>query len=340
MSNGEYVDGSYFFYAPNKGAAIFFLLGFFASGSFHAWQCFNYKCWKLTALFPFCCLLFTVGFAIREYGAFHYDNLNVYIASICITYAAPPLLELQNYHILGRILYYVPYHSPIHPGRVLTTFGFVSGIIEALNGWGASYSANQSLTDSEIETGHALIKTSLILQIVVAVLFIALTMMFHRKCMASGIKNDHLSSSLLTLYISIALILARTIFRLVEYFGVANLRIGPGFDPMSMSPIIRYEWFFYVFESSIMLINVVMFNVRHPRRYLPKSNRIYLAQDGVTEVEGPGFKDPRPFWLTLVDPFDIRGIMSGQLKQDKFWETHDQGIPDSRERVKSDAEPV
>ena len=33
--------------------------------------------------------LFTVGFVLREYGAFHYDNLDVYIASICITYAAP-----------------------------------------------------------------------------------------------------------------------------------------------------------------------------------------------------------------------------------------------------------
>ncbi|KAH7015080.1 RTA1 like protein-domain-containing protein [Ilyonectria destructans] len=340
MSDGEYVDGSYYFYAPNKGAAIFFLVSFLASGSFHVWQCFNYKCWKLTPLFSFCCLLFTVGFALREYGAFHYDNLDVFIASICITYAAPPLLELQNYHILGRILYYVPYHSPLHPGRVLTTFGFISGIIEALNGWGASYSANQSLTDSEIETGHALIKTSLILQIVVAVLFIALTTMFHRRCLANGINNELLSSSLLTLYISIFLILARTIFRLVEYFGVAKLRIGPGFDPTSMSPIIRYEWFFYVFEAAIMLINVVMFNMRHPRRYLPKNNKIYLAQDGVTEVEGPGFKDPRPFWLTLVDPFDIRGIMSGESKQDRFWETHDQGTLDNRERVKSDTELV
>ncbi|KAK7416939.1 hypothetical protein QQX98_004850 [Neonectria punicea] len=337
MSKGEYVDGSYFFYAPNKGAAIFFLVVFLASGLLHAWQCFWYKCWILMPFFPLCCLLFTAGFGLREYGAFHYENLNVFIASICNTYAAPPLLELQNYHILGRILYYVPYHSPLHPGRVLTTFGFISGVIEALNGWGASYSANQSLTDGEIATGHALIKTSLILQIIVAVLFIALASMFHRRCLANGIKNDRLNSSLLTLYTSTALILARTIFRLVEYFGVAQLRFGPGFDPKTMSPIVRYEWFFYVFEAALMLINLVMFNARHPRRFLPKSNKIYLVQDGATEVEGPGFKDPRPFWVTLVDPFDIRGILTGQAKQDRFWETHDQDAPNNRERVKSDA---
>ncbi|KAM5341630.1 hypothetical protein ACJ41O_014661 [Fusarium nematophilum] len=342
MSDGIYVDGSFWFYAPNKGAAIFFLIAFFSSGCVHAWQSTHYKCWILTPLFTFCAVLFTAGFALRIYGAFHYDNLDIFIASMCITYAAPPLLELQNYHILGRILYYVPYHSPLHPGRVLTTFGFISGIIEALNGWGASYSANQSLKDSEIKAGHALIKTSLILQIIVAVLFIALAVVFHRRCIANGIRNDRLDSSLITLYTSITLILGRTIYRLVEYFGVEELRFGPDFDPATISPVIRYEWFFYVFEAALMLINTVMFNFRHPRRYLPRNNKIYLAPDGVTEVEGPGFKDPRPFWQTLVDPFDIRGLVTGTARRaDNFWETGDDtATRGNGEAAKTDAETV
>ncbi|KAF5574718.1 Rtm1p [Fusarium pseudocircinatum] len=262
MSNGKYVDGSYWFYAPNKGAAIFFCLAFCCTGCFH------------------------------------------------------------NYRILGRILYYVPYNSPIHPGRVLTTFGFISGIVEALNGWGASYSANQSLTDSEIEIGHALIKTSLLLQVVVAMLFIALAVTFHRRCVVAGITNERLNKPLWALYISMTLILARTIYRIVEYFSVAELRYGPGFDPATISPVVRYEWFFYVFEAALMLCNLVMFNVRHPRRYLPKNNKIYLSPDGVTEIEGPGYKDPRKFWQTFIDPFDIQGLVTGRGRQtDKFWET-------------------
>ncbi|KAG5815539.1 hypothetical protein H9Q74_008935 [Fusarium xylarioides] len=273
MSDGKYVDGSYWFYAPNKGAAIFFCLAFCCTGCFHIRQCI-------------------------------------------------PLLELQNYRILGRILYYVPYNSPIHPGRVLTTFGFISGIVEALNGWGASYSANQSLTDSEIEIGHALIKTSLLLQIVVAMLFIALAVTFHRRCVVAGITNERLNKPLWTLYISMTLILARTIYRIVEYFSVAELRYGPGFDPATISPVVRYEWFFYVFEAALMLCNLVMFNGRHPRRYLPKNNKIYLSPDGVTEIEGPGYKDPRKLWQTLIGPFDIQGLVTGRGRDtDKFWET-------------------
>ncbi|KXH52453.1 RTA1 domain-containing protein [Colletotrichum salicis] len=175
------VDGSYFFYAPNKGAPIFFAVAFAASGILHFWQ--------ITALYSFCCLLFTAGFAVRTYGAWHYDNLNIFIASMCLLYAAPPLLELANYNILGRVLYYVPYCSPLHPGRVLSTFAFFSSIVEALNGWGASYSANQSLTQREMETGHALIKTSLLLQIFVIACFVALAVAFQRRSDGDAVRE-------------------------------------------------------------------------------------------------------------------------------------------------------
>lgn len=65
-----------------------------------------------------------------------------------------------------------------------------------------------------------------------------------------------------------------------------------------------------------------MFNIRHPRRYLPKNNKIYLSTDGITEIEGPGYKDPRKLWQTLIDPFDIQGLVTGRGREtDKFWET-------------------
>ncbi|CAG9980784.1 unnamed protein product [Clonostachys byssicola] len=318
MSEGTYVEGSWYFYAPNKGAAIFFTVAFCATGVVHAWQSTHYKCWILTPLFPFCALLFTVGFVLRSIGGWHYDILNVYIASLCITYAAPPLLELQNYHVLGRILYYVPYHSPLHPGRVLTTFGFISAIIEALNGWGASYSVNQSLPDSQRAIGHGLIKTALLLQLVVAACFLLLAGTFHHRCRRHGSINGRLSSTLLTLYVSVVLIVVRTVFRTVEYFGVAAVNLSKIEDPMTLSPLLRYEAYFYVFEGATMIINSALFNVRHPRRYLPESNKIYLAEDGVTEVEGPGFEDGRPFWQTLLDPFGL--WTKDKASQAKFWE--------------------
>ncbi|KAH6844840.1 hypothetical protein B0I37DRAFT_378450 [Chaetomium sp. MPI-CAGE-AT-0009] len=255
-------------------------------------------------------------------GAFDYDDLIKYIISTCLIYAAPPLLELANYNVLGRILYYAPYHSPIHPGRVISTFAFISLVIEILNGNGVAYSVNQSLTASQQETGRSLLKAALAMQLGVLALFTLLAGVFHRRCVRAGLRHPNLLNALYTLYASTALLAVRTVFRVAEYWTIAQhdfWRPG-GIDPATLSPAIRYEWFFWVFEAALMLLNHVLMNARHPRRYLPQSARTYLALDGVTEVTGPGYKDGRPFLVTLVDPFDLWGVVRGREKETRFWE--------------------
>jgi magnesium-transporting ATPase (P-type) len=225
------------------------------------------------------------------------------------------LAELANYHIIGRILYYVPYFAPIHPGRTLTTFGLLSGIVEALNGIGVAWTANLAVKRSMRDVGQALLKASLLLQIVVIALFIVLAVVFHRRCARTAAHGSRVQAPLLTLYISTALILTRCIFRTVEYFSISSSYS----DLSKVSPILRYEWFFYVFEASLMLANSVLWNVRHPRRYLPEKYNTYLTQDGITELEGSGWKDNRPFLVTAVDPFGL--FTKDDPKEKPFWET-------------------
>ncbi|KAL2179478.1 uncharacterized protein P884DRAFT_283402 [Thermothelomyces heterothallicus CBS 202.75] len=333
MESGKYVEGSVYFYAPNKGAPVFFALAFAVSGAHHVYSCARYSCWRMTGIYVFCALLFTVGFIVREVGAFDYGDLNKFIVSTCLIYASPyvsifhltctgPLLELANYHILGRILYYAPYHSPIHPGRVLTTFAFVSFVIEVLNGNGVAYSVNQSLAASRQEMGRALLKAALAMQLGVLALFVLLAATFHRRCARAGLRNRNLLAPLHTLYASTALLSVRTVFRVVEYWSISQHDFwNPSrADLDRFSPMLRYEWFFWVFEASLMLANSVLINVRHPRRFLPKSTKTYLAMDGTTEVQGPGYQDARPFWQTLVDPFDLWGLATKKDKGQKFWE--------------------
>lgn len=238
-----------------------------------------------------------------------------------LTTPSSPLYEAANYHILGRVLFYVPYHSPIHPGRVWTTFAMLAAVVESLSGVGASYSANVSLPASMQDTGKALMKTALILQLVIINTFVVLAVTFHRRCLKAGIHNAKVNSSLLTLYISTALIEARTIYRTVEYFGLADVRIHSGMDLSELPPEYRYEWFFYVFEAMLMVMNAFLWNFRHSRKYLPANTKVFLSpDDGVTEVEGPGYKDSRSFMATLLDPFDFFGLATGRDKKDRFWE--------------------
>ncbi|KAJ5046381.1 uncharacterized protein L3040_003625 [Drepanopeziza brunnea f. sp. 'multigermtubi'] len=338
MEKGKYVEGSLWFYAPNKAAPVVFAFLFLVSGCWHIWQCIHYKSWKVSGILPWASCLFVVGYILREVGAFNYDNLNVFIASLVFIYCAPPLYELSNYFMLSRALYYVPYHSPIHPGRVLTTFGALSVVVEALNGNGAAYTANTSLSQSKQDVGKALLKSALILQLVILALFILLAAHFHRRCKKAKLLPPNLHAALITLYISSTLIGVRTIYRTVEYFTVSSLHATDTTKQSDISPIIRYEWFFWVFEGVLMIINSFLLNFRHPMRFIPRDNTIYLAQDGVTEIQGPGYLDKRPFLVTFLDPFDFAGMVKGRNMNHNFWDTHQEGRVEAAKNPASEAE--
>ncbi|KAI0503325.1 RTA1 like protein-domain-containing protein [Xylaria bambusicola] len=320
MADGEYVDFNIWIYEPSKAAAIAFAVAFSATGAIHAWQAVHFHSWRLTGLYVFCSFLFVGGFIARALGS--YDNRNIikYIVSIVLTYAAPPLYELGNYYILGRILYFVPHCSPIHPGRVLTTFAAISTLIEALNGVAASYVANVTLPKHLQDTGHTLFKVALILQLVVIFLFVTLATTFYWRCRKNGINHTKVNQPLVTLYISSTIIFARTIYRTVEYFEIETTVTFTGSERLPESPILRYEWYFYVFEAALMLINNILLNVRHPRQWLPQSTKLYLAKDGITEILGPGYKEDRGFVATLLDPFDVYGMIKGRDKTTRFWD--------------------
>ncbi|KAK5625507.1 hypothetical protein RRF57_001224 [Xylaria bambusicola] len=292
MADREYVDFNIWVYEPSKAAAIAFAVAFFATGAMHTWQ----AVWRLTGLYVFCSLLFVGGFIARSLGSYDTRNIIKYIVSIILTYAAPyvlpapnihcsyfqvektPLYELGNYYILGRILYFVPHCSPIHPGRVLTTFAAISTLIEVLNGVAASYVANVTLPKHLQDTGHTLFKVALILQLVVILSFVTLATTFYWRCRKNGINHTKVNQSLITLYISSTIIFARTIYRTVEYFEIETAITFTGSEGPPASPILRYEWYFYVFEAALMLINSILLNVRHPRQWLPRSTKLYLAK--------------------------------------------------------------
>lgn len=197
------------------------------------------------------------------------------------------MYEAANYRILGRVLFYVPWLSPMPPQHVWSTFAGLAALVEAISGIGASYSANPNATQSIQDTGKAMMKAALLLQVVIVNLFLLLAAVFHRRCLKAGIDSRNINNALVTLYISTCLIEIRTIYRCVEYFGVATLHYTEGMDANEFPPEIRYEWFFYVFEATLMLCNAFLWNLRHPRKYIPKSTKIYLDKDGVTEVTVP-----------------------------------------------------
>jgi len=85
----QYVDGSLYYYAPNKVAPIVFSVLFCGSGIIHFYQTFRYGLWKTTGLMPWAALLLTAGFALREVGAYHYANVDVLIVNTVLIMSGP-----------------------------------------------------------------------------------------------------------------------------------------------------------------------------------------------------------------------------------------------------------
>ncbi|KAL5335319.1 hypothetical protein BJX70DRAFT_401734 [Aspergillus crustosus] len=290
MSNGEPILRSLYIYAPNKAAPIFFTVAYGLSTIGHIWQCYHHKSWRLIALHPLCGILFTLGYALREYGAqdnYIYSEENEaqtlipFILSQVFIYVCPPLLELANYHILGRIFYYMPYLSPLPPNRVLSTFGGIMLLVELLNGLGVSLASNPSSASSQQTLGSNMTIAAIALQLAVIITFVILAGVFHHRCRKAGLTPKAAMVPLRTLYMSMGLIFIRCIYRAVEHSGHTTKDLDSIQFLRELTPILRYEWFFYVFEATLMLLNSVLWNIWSPGRFLPQSYSVYLGRDGV-----------------------------------------------------------
>ena len=122
----------------------------------------------------------------------------------------------------------------------------VSTVVEVLNALGVSLLANPNVkSQSAQDLGHVLMKMALILQMVVISVFVGIAAKFHHKCRSANIRSGKVQQPLYTMYTSSVLIMIRTVYRTVEHFGIARAPVkpGPGWDPMSLSSIVRYEWF-------------------------------------------------------------------------------------------------
>ena len=224
-----------------------------------------------------------------------------------------PVYAGANYFLLGRTLHYIPYQSPIHPGRVVTTFVGIDFFIEVLTAVGASRLALYNKPE-QVKIGLALIRASIVLQVVLFIGFVAIQATFHLRCIRAKVLSPNIRCMLYVLYASNALILVRNIYRVVDVF-LGNT----GYTE-------THEAFMYCFDALPMLFNSFLLNIIYPPALLPLSNKTYLSQDGHTERVGPGWQDQRPFLTTLLDPTDCMGLIRGEDRKNRFWE-HEEEHP-------------
>lgn len=270
--------------------------------------------------------VFTAGWIMRILSSYHPANRNLYIAQTCLVLAGPPIYAAAEYNILGRLLHYLPMHSPLHPGRVLLVFIYLGAAVESLTAAGAAEiggSTGKHLDANLYRRGSTLVSISLVLQGAVELVFISMVALIHHRAAKARMLSPNVRTLCIMLYGTSTFVLIRCIFRAIESFATMTIT-----EPSQCTALCRltllHEWYIYVFEALPMALYTIWLNIVHPGRYLSRDKKRYLDIDGATERLGPGWIDNRSKWETFADPFDLTNTLKGQPRHEKFWLRSDQ----------------
>lgn len=309
-------------YQPNHVVPVVFAILTFISLAVHTYQNFHYRYWRVTFFLFYAGTVFTIGWATRAASSYEPSSLNLYIVQTVFILAAPPIYAAAEYNILSRLLGYLPMHTPLHPRRAYIFFVYLGAAVESLTAAGASLIASNPTDDSIIHLAGTLISISLLLQAAVEVLFISIVTLLHHRAKSSHMLTPNIRLLIYTLYGTSTLILLRCIYRTIDSFAVSTVAISNCTPGTFCHALRTYEWPLYVFEGAPMIIYTYWLNFMHPARFLPRQRNIFLDVDGVTERVGPegGWIDKRDKLSTVLDPFDVSGMISGRESHVRFWE--------------------
>ena len=316
-------DWSLYPYNPVKPAPIVFAVLLTLLGAYQIYQSFFKYPWKKFGLtMTWATSVWVGGFVCRSISVYNVQNVDLFIAQFVLVLMGPPLYAAAAYFILGRLLAYLPYHAPIHPGRVFSTFVILSAIVESLTANGAANSAGNGRDPGQRETGLNCLKGALILQCCVEAFFFSLVATLEYRCRKAGNFPRQIRVVFYVLYVTSFMILVRCIVRTIEGFEAASCSSDS--NEHYCGPISKHEVFLWVFEIANITLFVALLAIFHPGKYLPLDSVIYLDPvDGKTERVGPGFSkaDKRPLLVTVMDPFNFYGILTGKgMVMRPFWE--------------------
>ncbi|KAK0101078.1 hypothetical protein ONS95_012937 [Cadophora gregata] len=221
-----------------------------------------------------------IGFAARAYSASQEApnwSLGPYIIQSVLTLVAPALFAGSIYMILGRVILMTDGERYSMVRQKWLTKIFVCGDIFAflLQSGGAGLMSSSS----KAKTGEYVVVGGLIFQILFFGLFVVVAFIFHTRLQKSPTSTSlsvPWKKHLWALYISSALILIRSIFRVIEF-----LQGNAGY-------LFSHEVFMYVFDAILMFGVLVLFCWLHPgeiRKYLELEKRASGGSGSEVQLE-------------------------------------------------------
>ncbi|RSM10751.1 hypothetical protein CEP52_003396 [Fusarium oligoseptatum] len=242
-------------YTPSLPAAIHGVIVFAILTAIHA---VRLRQARATYFIPFTIggLFQTIGYAGRIWGHYDKESLGGFVMQAVLILVAPALYAASIYMILGRLIRTLDaQHLFFIPVNWVTKI-FVAGDVLSFTLQASGGALASGKTIDLYRLGEKVIVAGLFVQIGIFGLFVISTALFHSKIRKNPTPvashgdipgKRHLGA----LYITSALILVRSIFRVIEY-----LQGNDGY-------LISHEVFLYVFDALLMAAVMVIFLVSY-----------------------------------------------------------------------------
>ncbi|KAF2734104.1 RTA1 like protein [Polyplosphaeria fusca] len=265
-------DWAMYRYVPSLIGAIISIVVFLILTTLHTWQLWRTRkiiiVWIVVGA---ACEV--VGYAARI-GS-HYDNTSwpAFIIQGIFVLIGPLFFAATIYMMLGRTIRLAGGEeaSIIKPKWCTRLFVGADISTLVLQGMGASIMGTMKLELAI--AGEKIVIAGLALQVATFVTFLVVATAFHIRMNAKIINGSVIAASdewrkiLWILYSVSSLILIRCIFRLIEY-AMGN-----------SSYLISHEWTLYVFDTTLMVIVLVMLLILQPTKYVPRDKKRSSSSD-------------------------------------------------------------
>ncbi|CAJ0544235.1 Ff.00g035150.m01.CDS01 [Fusarium sp. VM40] len=254
MAESEF---KYYHYDPSLAAAIIFIITFIATTTLHCYQLLRTRIWFMIPFIVggFFQFIGYIGRAISHTETPDW-TLGPYLIQTLLLLVAPALFAASIYMELSRIIIAADGESHALIKKKWLTKIFVIGDVISFFVQGGGGGIQSSGTKSSLDTGKYIIVGGLLVQILFFGCFIAVAVHFNlamKRVPTPRAQGDiPWRKHLMALFIGSALIMARSLFRIIEYLQ--------GFSGYLLS----HEVYLYIFDALLMLAVMVLFNVLHP----------------------------------------------------------------------------
>ncbi|KAF3931086.1 hypothetical protein ABW20_dc0106617 [Dactylellina cionopaga] len=268
---------STFLYCPSLPAAALFAGIFGLSTLIHIFQAFYHHKVRLSWVIVLGAAWETIAFGLRAAATQNPVSDALGIPSSILIYLSPLLVNAFAYMVLGRMVWYYLGEKKvcgISAPRLTVIFVWldVVAFLVQLAGASLASSRNDDANASEQDkldaaktqvTGIHVYMGGIGFQLFWILVFSALAWRFRIKAVMEKVRGHGIEREtnwkhlLIVLYFTLAMIVIRIIFRLVEFSG------GSFNNKLTTN-----ETFFYVLEATPMSIACITWNVFHPGRFL------------------------------------------------------------------------